>query len=150
MVTDKQVEPAAVETTGPVQCEAITLRGSRNPDSAAYGPDERCEHDALPGSTMCAEHGYELDEPPLPRRVPPPYADLLPQNPALLVRSDGRLEVADDEHAHDQYVCRAVGHEDCVLADGHAGGPVLQREYWWGPPPEGNDPNAWYYEDPKD
>lgn len=152
MVTDKQVDPAAaaLEAGEPQRCEVIVFHGSRNPDSTAYGPDEQCENDAAPGSRVCVVHAYVIDEPPVTAPTPPPWADLLPQNPALLVRSDGRLEVADDEHAHDQYVCRAVGHEDCVLRDGHPGPPALVREYWWGPPPYEDEPNYRYFEDPKD
>ena len=46
-----------------LQCEAIVFHGSRNPDSAMFGQDEQCENDALPGSTVCAEHDFDADEP---------------------------------------------------------------------------------------
>lgn len=46
-----------------LQCEVITFHGSPNPDSAMFGQDERCENDVEPGSTVCAAHGYEIDEP---------------------------------------------------------------------------------------
>lgn len=46
-----------------VRCEVIVMHGSRNPDSVAYGPDETCENDAMPGWTVCEEHSYVVDEP---------------------------------------------------------------------------------------
>jgi hypothetical protein len=149
MVTDKRPVPVEAHTEQVAQCEAITMAGSPNPDSPMFGPAEQCQNDALPGSRVCAEHGYVLDE-PLPVTARPLNYDLLPANPALLVRSDGQLEVADDEHAHDRYACRAIGHEGCVLRNGHPGPMALVREYWFGPPPYEDDPNYRYYEDPKD
>jgi hypothetical protein len=46
-----------------LQCEVITFHGSRNQDSPMFGPDEQCENDVEPGSTVCAEHAYVVDEP---------------------------------------------------------------------------------------
>ena len=132
---------------GPPRCEVITIRGSRNPDSAAYGPDEQCENDAVAGQTVCAEHAYVIDEPPAVQQRPLNW-DLLPQNPPVLIRSDERQEVADDEHAAERYACRE--HDECVLRDGHTGPPALVREYWFGPPPFEDDPNYHYYAETKD
>lgn len=46
----------------PEPCSAVTFRGSRNPDSPLFGPDEHCERAALPGADRCAYHteGWDL------------------------------------------------------------------------------------------
>lgn len=44
-------------------CNVTVFHGSRNPDSASFGPDEQCENDAEPGSEQCAQHQYVIDEP---------------------------------------------------------------------------------------
>jgi hypothetical protein len=46
-----------------LQCEVIVFHGSRNQDSPMFGPDEQCENDVEPGSTVCADHAYVIDEP---------------------------------------------------------------------------------------
>jgi hypothetical protein len=46
-----------------LQCEVTVFHGSPNPDSAAFGPDEACENYAVPGTTVCEDHAYVLDEP---------------------------------------------------------------------------------------
>jgi hypothetical protein len=40
----------------PEPCAYVTSRGSRNPDSPAFGPNDLCGEFALPGSEYCAAH----------------------------------------------------------------------------------------------
>lgn len=54
--------------------------------------------------------------------------------PLLRIRSDGRLEVADEELAGEQYGC-TKGDVECVLLNDHPGPCTESREEWVGPEP---------------
>jgi hypothetical protein len=126
----------------------IIFRGSRNPDSTAYGPDEQCENDVVPGSTVCAEHGYVIDEPTFNGGSPTRPARLDPwQEPYMRVRSDGRLEVADEEVAHELYGCLTDPAGECVLGRDHGGTCTTVRERWDGPSPAYEHPHKFAGED---
>lgn len=45
----------------PARCDAVVFRGSLDPDSASFGPDEYCDADAEPGSDRCARHVGQED-----------------------------------------------------------------------------------------
>lgn len=123
-------------------CEAIIFRGSRNPDSTAYGPDETCDKDVVPGSTVCDEHSYIIDEPTFNGGSPSRPAHLEPwQEPYMRVRSDGRLEVADEEVAGELYGCLRADVVDCVLQRDHGGACTEVRERWVGPSPDYEHPH---------
>ncbi|WP_159795578.1 hypothetical protein [Puerhibacterium puerhi] len=42
-------------------CEYVVFKGSPNPDSPAFGPDEKCGEPADPGSDFCTRHAW-VDE----------------------------------------------------------------------------------------
>ncbi len=43
----------------PQFCGFVMHRGSRNPDSPAFGPDETCGEEAAPGSDRCPRHDMD-------------------------------------------------------------------------------------------
>ena len=54
--------------------------------------------------------------------------------PLLRIRSDGRLEVALEQAAAEEYGCLR-GDVECVLIDNHDGPCETVREAWVGPDP---------------
>jgi hypothetical protein len=53
--------------------------------------------------------------------------------PLLRIRSDGRLEVVDEQDAAEKYGC--LDGLECVLLNGHDGICTTVREDWEGPDP---------------
>lgn len=49
-------EPPRYPEGGEDQCRHVLHRGSRNPDSLFFGPDEYCDNEVVQGEDYCINH----------------------------------------------------------------------------------------------